>query len=218
MTPQELIELISEGESSKVEFKRKTSTVAKIAKEISAFANTKGGFLIIGVDDDGSIVGVHSEKSEIDLIENACEFYIDPPITPLIEVVNINHSDIVVAQIKEGHRKPHCILLEDKDSNKKIRRAYIRIGEKSIMASRGMYRLMTYENDDSKQLKLSIGEKEKRLFAYLSMHEKATVKDFARLVNISTRRAERLMIRLVRAGVLQIHNESTTDYYTLVGE
>jgi DNA-binding MarR family transcriptional regulator len=69
---------------------------------------------------------------------------------------------------------------------------------------------------DEKPLKLSIGYNEKRLFAYLEKYEKSTVKDFAKLVNISDRRAERLLIRLVRAGALQIHNDLHHDYFTLI--
>ena len=78
MNRKQLIELISQGESSTLEFKRKISSFHKIAKEISAFANTIGGYLLIGVDDDGSIVGVESEKSTVDEIKTACEFYLFP--------------------------------------------------------------------------------------------------------------------------------------------
>jgi len=42
------------------------------------------------------------------------------------------------------------------------------------------------------------------------------VKDFARLVNISKRRAERILVQLVRAGVLQIHIDSEEDYFTYI--
>ena len=61
--------LIEEGEGFSLEFKRRISSPEKIARTIIAFANTKGGIILFGVDDDGSIVGVESEKSEIELIE-----------------------------------------------------------------------------------------------------------------------------------------------------
>ncbi|MCC6398020.1 MAG: ATP-binding protein, partial [Bacteroidetes bacterium] len=63
--------LIEEGEGFEIEFKRKVSTQEKIARALIAFANTKGGHILFGVDDDGSIVGVESEKSEVDLIYEA---------------------------------------------------------------------------------------------------------------------------------------------------
>jgi predicted HTH transcriptional regulator len=215
MYPDKLKEIIISGESSTVEFKRKISSYEKIAREISAFANTLGGYLIIGVDDDGKIVGIDSEKSSFDQIEEICGFYIDPPIEPDIDIVNISNKDIIVVYINESNKKPHRI--HDNGSNSEYEsRAYIRVGDKSLIASREMERVLAGLSPDSKPLKLSIGDKEKRLFAFLEKNEKATVKDFARIVNISERRASRLLVRLVRAGVLQIHVDNNSDFFTLV--
>ncbi len=215
MDPRELTDLIFDGESSKVEFKRKVASPIKIAKEISAFANTKGGKLIVGVDDDGTIYGIASEKSVIDRIETACQFFIDPPVDAFIEVVDLGRYDVVVAHIKESEMKPHNLVNENGNGAEPQNKVYIRMGEKSVLASREMIRLLRAKTDD-KPVRLIIGDKEKRLFAYLEKYERATVQDFSKLVNISRRRAERLMIRLVRAGVLQIHNDDTRDYFTLL--
>jgi predicted HTH transcriptional regulator len=206
----ELKDIIFEGESTTTEFKRKFTTPEKIAKEISALANTKGGYLIFGVDDDGSIYGVDNEKGEIGYIEEACAFYLDPPVEAEIEIIEINWKDIVVVTIPEGKKKPHKVI-NTEDSN-----AYIRVGEQSVIASREMVKVMEGMNPDAKSLKLSIGKNEKRLLEYLNIHPKVTVMDFSRLCNISKRRASQLIVRLVRAGVLQIHQDSTTDYFTLI--
>lgn len=215
MKTKQLLDLINEGESSKLEFKRKIASPKKIAKEFSAFANTKGGHLIVGVDDDGTIYGIPSEKAAIDEIEKACTFFIDPPIKPTIDIFNIFDKDVAVVHIEESDNKPHRLPFYDSNTDKEYYRAYIRIGEKSIIASKEMTRLM-HSQTNGKPLKLSIGDNEKRLFNYLEKQEKATVKDFSKLVNISERRASRLLIRLVRAGVLQIHQDMRRDYFTLV--
>ncbi len=214
MNIPEIYELIESGESTTVEFKRKAKTPLKIAKELAAFANTKGGFLFVGIDDDATIYGVRSEKSELDVIDKACNFFIDPPIKPEIEIAELKYKDVIIVKIRESKNKPHRLISEEDDDNMD-NRVYIRIGEKCVIASREMTRLMKQQTLD-KPVKLSIGDKEKRLFAYLDKYEKATVKEFAKLVNISTRRAERLMIRLVRAGVMQINNDEYHDYFTLI--
>lgn len=217
MNYKEIKELIAQGESTCLEFKRKIISPVKLAKELAAFANTKGGNLLIGVDDDGSIVGIESEKTAIELVNNVCDFYIDPPIKPKIEIVNLNWHDILLINVTESSCKPHYLVHDEEgaDIKQSQRRVYIRVGDKSLIASREMARLLKVQGDDSKPLKLSIGDKEKRLFLYLEKHGRATVKDFARLVNISDRRAERLLIRLVRAGVIQIHVDNASDYFTL---
>ncbi len=73
--------LIEEGEGFELEFKRKVSSSKKIAKTVSSFANTNGGIILFGVDDDGTIVGVESEKTELNLIEESAECYCDPPVS-----------------------------------------------------------------------------------------------------------------------------------------
>ncbi len=215
MDVEKLKLLIAEGESSIVEFKRKASSPEKVAKEICAFANSKGGFLIIGVDDDRKVVGVESEKSEIDIIEIACQFCIYPPVTPKgIEVINYNRKEVIVVEIGESRNKPHTIESLDEKGNTR-RFAYIRLGEKSVLASKEMKRLLSSLNANSKPLKIYIGDNEKRLFSYLEKHEKITVREFAKLVNISERRASIVLIKLVRVGVLQIYTDSNNDYFIL---
>ncbi|MCX7908123.1 MAG: ATP-binding protein [Ignavibacteria bacterium] len=207
--------IIAEGESSTVEFKRKASSPEKIAKELCAFANSKGGFLIIGVDDDKKVVGVDSEKTEIDVVEIACQFNIFPPITPKsIEVINYNKKEVIVVEIEESNNKPHTIEALD-ESGKKRKFAYIRLGEKSVIASKEMKRLLSGQNANAKPIKIFIGEQEKRLFNYLEKHERITVREFAKLVNISERRASAVLVKLVRVGVLQIYTDTNNDYFIL---
>ncbi len=217
MHPKELIAFIEQGESSHLEFKRKVVNPRKIAREISAFANTKGGTILIGVDDNRTVCGVASEKSESAIVQQACDFYILPPVKAFFENVSVFGFEVVVVKILESKQKPHYVMLEDKETGKEYKRAYIRVGEKSVIASREMSRLMNYQNPDAEPLKLIIGEHEKRLFAYLEKYERVTVRDFAKIANISRRRAERLLIRLVRAGTIQINSDETSaDFFTLV--
>jgi len=216
MNKKKLRRLIEGGETSTVEFKRKLNETHKIAKEISAFANTRGGTLIVGVDDDSTVCGVMSEKTEAEIIRTACDFDLEPPITPHIHHFNLMGLEVVVAEIEESTSKP-INLISKNEQGQTVKRAYIRVGEKSVMASSEMARAMKYMNKDDESddgVKLVFGHNEKTLFEYLEKNERATVNDFAKLVNISRRRAERLMIRLLRAGVLQIHQDSSHDYFT----
>ena len=73
MNRRELKELIEEGETIQCEFKRLFTTPEKIVKEMIAFANTKGGHILFGVDDNGEVVGVDSEKAETEMINNAAK-------------------------------------------------------------------------------------------------------------------------------------------------
>jgi len=214
---KKLVELIRKGESTKVEFKRNSDNQWKMAKEISALSNTKGGYLLIGVDDDSTICGIYSEKTEMLNIKTASEFYLEPPVELTQEIINLHGRDVLVVEIPNSENKPHKLLIENEENYKKNKyRAFIRVGEKSVEASSEMARLMSYNNPkNGKDLKISIGDKEKTLFDYLEKYERITIKDYCKLVNISKRRAERTMVSLVRAGVILIHNDDTYDYFTL---
>jgi predicted HTH transcriptional regulator len=207
--------IIEEGEGFTVEFKRRISSAEKIARTIISFANTKGGTILFGVDDDGSIVGVESEKSEIELIEMAGRDFCDPPIQASIDIVPFDGRDVIVCHIAESPVKPHYYLGEQDRLNGDNTRVYIRVNDNTIMASREVVRILENENPDAPPLKVAIGENEKRLFQHLEQHRRVTVREFGRMVNISDRRASRILVRLVRAGVIRIHTHEREEYYTL---
>jgi predicted HTH transcriptional regulator len=213
MTAKKLRAIIELGETDTVEFKRKFSGFEKIAKEMIALANTRGGLLLVGVDDDGTIIGVESEKSEIDLVTTAAEFYSDPPIDNDIEVVEIDDVDVLVVYIPESHTKPHQLV--NSSQNNGDTRVYIRQGEKSVMASREVARVLAATQPDAPPLVLEIGNIERTLFDHLEKNERITLREFRHLVNISERRASRSLVRLVRAGLIRLFTNEGEDYYTL---
>jgi predicted HTH transcriptional regulator len=217
MTYKDVIRLIEEGEGFDVEFKRKVSTPEKIAKTLVALANSKGGHILFGVDDDGSIIGVESEKSEVDLIEQAGTFFCVPEIHPIIDIVPFDGKDVIVAFVEESDDKPHYFTgATNGDAvNGEETKVYIRVKDNTVMASKEVVRILRGERRDARPMKIEIGENERRLFQYLSDHERITVPEFAKLVNISDRRASRTLVSLVRAGVVRIHTLEKRDYFTL---
>ncbi|HUL44599.1 MAG TPA: RNA-binding domain-containing protein [Bacteroidota bacterium] len=207
--------LIDEGEGFTIEFKRRISSAEKIARTLISFANTKGGTILFGVDDDGSIVGVESEKSEVELIEIAGKEFADPPIEPVIDIVPFDNRDVIVCRIPESRLKPHYFLGQHDQLNGDNTRVYIRVNANTMMASKAVVKILEQENPEAPPLKLAIGDKEKRLFQFLEEQERITVREFGRLVNISDRRASRILVRLVRAGVIRIHTHEKQEFFTL---
>lgn len=210
----ELHEIIEKGENGTVEFKRKFSSPEKIAKEMIAFANTKGGCILFGIDDDRSVVGVESEKGEIELIDMAAKFFCEPEVKYEIEVLPIYRKDVVAVNIPESKNKPHSLVENGKDDNDPYR-VYIRIKDKSVLASKETVRVLRKSRPDSPPLIVNLTDKDKALLDYLSVHEKITMKEFKELLNISNRRASRILVNLVRAELIRQHNTEKEDFYTL---
>src|SRR5687768_3288237 len=93
--------LILEGEGTTLDFKNTITSCEKIAKTMVSYANNKGGRLLIGVADDGRIVGVKSEEEEKYMINKAAVFYSKPALEPKFEEVYIDDKIVLVVEIEE---------------------------------------------------------------------------------------------------------------------
>jgi len=147
MRYRELIELIEEGENIQCEFKRKFSNSEKIAKEMLAFANTKGGIILFGIDDDKKIIGVESEKETSELVRDVALNHCEPSIEYFIEYKEIDTKEIVIVSVPESDKKPH--RLQDYQTELDINSAIvpIRVNDKSVQASKEMIRIFQVKNN-----------------------------------------------------------------------
>lgn len=213
MNIKDIRAMLEEGEGFELEFKRKVSSPEKIAKAMVGFANSKGGTILFGVDDDHSVVGVESEKSEVEMIRNVANFHCEPPVDVEIEIVPYKGKDVIAVFVDESRDKPHGVVLNE-DSDDTQPQVYIRVHDKTVEASKEVVRILRSENPDSPPLRIAIGENERRLFDFLEKNERVTLKEFGGLVNISKRRASRTLTQLVRAGVLRVHTNEKEDFYT----
>jgi len=213
MNRRHLLELIEEGENIQCEFKRHFTTPEKIAREMIAFANTKGGYMIFGVDDDQEVVGVDSEKSESEMIKDAAENYCEPPLVYSIDFIELYGKEVVVVSIPESDNKPH--RLQDYENEFDINKAVVlvRVNDKSVTASKEMVRILRANSANLALKKYQIGQVEKMVFEYLGKYERISVKELSTLVNISERRASRTLVKMVRANLLLIHTKDNGDEF-----
>lgn len=213
MKYRELIELIEEGENIQCEFKRKFSSAEKIAREMIAFANTKGGFVLFGVDDDKKIIGVESEKETSELVKDAALNYCEPSLEIFIEYKELDGKEIVIVEVPESSSKPH--RLQDYKSELDITTAEvtIRVNDKSVLASKEMVRILRAQANQQALKKYVLGPNEKAVFEYLVKTERISVKELSNLVNISERRASRTLVKMVRANLLMIHTKDNGEEF-----
>jgi ATP-dependent DNA helicase RecG len=103
----ELVRMLRGGEDTYLELKVKFSNIEKLTAEIIALANTDGGALIFGVNDQLRIEGVDDpEKIEAELRE-ICATHIQPPVFPYIKKVAFDNGRRIVMLEVEPHRRPH---------------------------------------------------------------------------------------------------------------
>lgn len=215
---KKILEMIENGEGLNVEYKQRFSSHEKIAKEIIAFANTRGGFLFIGVDDNKKIYGIASEKGDNDLIMEVAEKYCEPKIEIFLECVTIDKKDILVVEIPESKNKPHRIQDYKAALDLNTSEVYVRVNDKSVPASKEMIKILQTQTRGRSLEHYEVGMSEKIVFGFLDKNEKITVKELGKLANISDRRASRTLIKLVRADILLIHTKDNGEsYFTYAG-
>lgn len=172
-----------------------------------SFANTKGGTLLIGVNDDKTVSGVHAEE-ERHMLEQASGFYSKPPIKTEIKEYYLGKKSLLEVIIPEGTSKPYFALGED---NKWW--AYIRVDDQSLLASKVVLDVLRNESSNRETL-IKYSDNERRLLAYLEKNKRITLKEFCQLVNISRWRAQRILVNLISAGVIRVHTTEKHDFYT----
>lgn len=173
-----------------------------------SFANNKGGKLFIGVADDGTIKGVKSEDEEKYMIEKAATFFAKPMLEPIFEEVYIDDKMVLVVDIPQSDVKPHYALADDQKWW-----VYIRVKDKSVLASKIVVDVLKREHQQDGVL-IEYSSKEKALLEYLEQNDRITLKEYAALLNLSRRRASRILVTMVLAGVVRVHTTEKEEFYT----
>ena len=108
MTNTETIQsLIDSGEGYNVEFKvRVPSKVRELTEEICAFANADGGYLLIGINDNGQIIGTDLENDKRSAIQGSIS-EISPALHCDMYAVNIEDKTVWVIDVPSGKDKPY---------------------------------------------------------------------------------------------------------------
>ena len=208
MDYKELVRIVKQGEGLHIEFKLKTNHPEKIIREIVAFANTAGGYLLVGIDDTGQIKGLKNPQGDRYVLEKAIATQCIPAIHYTLTSVQVgNDQEVLVYYIHTSEDKPYCVI--NQEGHKK---AYVRIADKSVQASREMYQVMRQAR--RRNVKFVYGEKEQQLMKILETQGMITVDEYAAKANLSKSIASKTLVLLVLANVLEIHPHESTDWFT----
>lgn len=131
MTKAGLLELIANGENSGVEFKRDDVRAEQLAKEVVALANAYGGRIFLGVDDDGTILGVQRSDLEPWVMDTVFGRYVHPVIIPFYEEIQVGEGRrVAVVTVSQGVTKPYVVRSRGRED------IYVRVGSTSRPATR----------------------------------------------------------------------------------
>lgn len=190
-----LSELIAEGEHQQLDFKFEVSDSKKIARTLSAFANTDGGTLLIGVKDNGNIAGIRSDE-EYYMLEAASEMYCRPKVPFTAKEWNIDGKIVLEVRVKSSPERPH------KSPNKEdIYHAYIRVDDENFVAPEVLELAWTkMATPQGNHIKIS--KPVERLLNYLDENPFITISQFRRIGRVNYNTAKNILSDLLAIGSL----------------
>lgn len=206
-----LRELVKGGEGLLLEFKHKASFPEKIVREMVAFANTRGGRLLIGVGDDGTITGLKFAEDDRFVLERAIQRHSRPALRYTCELIDINPKKSVLSyRIHESRRKPIYYL----DTPGVRGRVYLRLGDKSIQASPEFVEILRNAHR-KKGVLIRIGDAERKLLQYLEANETITLNRYREIALLPRPVASRILVRLSLGNVIEAIPGETEDFYRI---
>lgn len=200
-----LYKLIDEGEHQQQDFKYCINDSKKIAKSLVAFANTNGGRLLIGVKDNGKIIGISSDE-EFYMIDAAAKIYSKPQINFTTKQWHAEGKTVLEIGISPSSEKPHFA----KDETGKWL-AYIRMDDENFLAHKIQIEVWKKQNSP-KGIYFTYSDDERFLIDYLLRYNAISYSKFIRLTQISRKKAEDILSNFVVIDIVRIHtnNEGTT--------
>ena len=200
--------LISEGEHIHQDFKFAISDARKIAKSLSAFANTEGGRLLVGVKDNGKIAGVRSEE-EIYMVEAAATLYCRPEIELETHIYHIEGKDVLEVQINESTQKPIYALDENNHPW-----AYVRIKDENILATPIHLNIWKHDREE-KRVIITYTQREQQILTILKQQGALTLGQCSKLTRMNRKQISRLLADFIRFGLIEQYFEEHTFYFRL---
>lgn len=112
MTSEELKRLIAQGEDSHTEFKRQLPHADDLAAALVAFANAEGGVLILGVEDNGGIIGLENTDKAMQAVDLVCYQNCEPRLSCYQEKIFVQTADgseklVLAIKIPKGPERPY---------------------------------------------------------------------------------------------------------------
>ncbi|HOB77300.1 MAG: ATP-binding protein [Bacteroidales bacterium] len=200
---------ISQGEGQHLDFKFAINDSKKIARSMSAFANADGGILLIGVKDNGKIVGIKSEE-EYYMIETAAMLYCKPSIK--YDVIKHDIEDKEVLEVIVYYSSDELIYAPDEHNNWCI---YIRKNDKNYVAS-SIYEDVWLARHNNEIVKIDDIDNFRKNITKFSLKKIFTFKEFQKYFKLNYKDSYSLLMKLILLGWVDFFFDDEGEKYQFI--
>ena len=192
-----LQELIAKGEGEQLDFKKIIQDSRKIARSLVAFANTKGGKLLIGVRDNGTLAGIESDE-EAHMIEAAGLVYCRPPVEFQLQIHRLEGKNILEVNIPRAMDQLH--FAQNEEGKWEI---LIRDKDECRVAGKEFAEIFKLKQKKEGNL-LKLGPAENKILELLRSNPKGlSVKQGSKSAKIPLWKSAKILTRLAATGIIE---------------
>ncbi|MCY2959181.1 MAG: ATP-binding protein [Planctomycetota bacterium] len=215
LSPEDIRALVAQREGKKLEFKSGLPRDEKTARSLAAFANTRGGILLVGVGDRGEILGAPHPPDTSAHLHEIAQLQLEPPLVVQCGIVSVNQKPIVWCSVPLSPRRPHAVLHEDGR-----REIVARVGSSNRVATGATLAALESGRRGSAS---GLDPLQRSVLAWVAERDRsttrpggdATVADFAKARNVGIQRARRAFTQLEIAGMLVAHGVGAKRTYAV---
>ena len=207
---EELRSLVERGEGLEIEFKRGLPRRENVGRSLAAFANTRGGWFLVGVEDDGRVCGAPHPKRSVERIREIAAEWVEPPLSVEITTVELPEGKVVACWVPLSALRPHASRCGDQTHE-----VVVRAGSSNRRASGATLRAIARPTRGA----AGLAPLERSVLIWVAERGRgstagATVEGFARACNVGKQRARRAFVKLEVEGLLVAHGLGARRTYS----
>lgn len=204
-----ILNLIAQGEHQQLDFKFAINDSKKIARTLAAFANTDGGKLLIGVKDNGAIVGVNSDE-EYYMVEAGAQLHCKPEVKFEVNKWVVDGKTVLEIIVAKSDNKPH--KAPNKDGTPTV---YIRVNDENIIAHSILAKAWAKQHN-TKALNIICSERHNYIIQLLDMFGKQTFVQLCKLAFMSEKEMNTILVDLVALNLVHIEHIEPEASFSIV--
>ena len=199
--------MIQLGENAHQDFKFAITDSRKIARSLSAFANTGGGRLLIGVKDNGKIAGIKSDE-EYYMVESASKLYSRPEVFFTPKIWRYEGKTVLEVSVPESKSKPHYVIESDGSKN-----AFVRVNDQNIKANQVIRKVWELRKQKKDRL-VRYTEAEESLFRIFQEMGSVNLTQFKKKARLSNDLAVKTLANMLVFDLVEMEiDEYRTTYF-----
>ena len=201
--------LIERGETQKQDFKFEVSDSKKIARSISAFANTDGGKLLVGIKDNGVVAGVRSDE-EIHMLQAAAQLYCQPEVKLKFTQWQIEGKKILEVDISKTTEN----LINAPDRND-VYKVFVRVADENILAN-GIFIKNWEQKKIGRAVDIQYTDIEKAFIQTLEEFQPINFSQLRRKLEVSPQKLNQLILDFMMINIVELKITEKAYFYKLV--